>query len=170
MDAISKDIWLEDKELTQHYNSVGNGKGIATFFSKNYQVEKYITKNSYQITKIKSLTRDIINVYRSSSGVDDEEFCSDLTSLFNPSKETLIVGDFNICYKSEKATKILKTLDTLGFSQLVKKPTHSQGRLIDHVHFFSPGRRTTCEVEQQGQYFTDHDLLKVRTAQGKYHI
>ena len=50
----------------------------------------------------------------------------------------------------------------MGFSQCVRMPTHIEGRLIDHVYSFSPGVNQNYEVDQQAQYFTDHDLLYIR--------
>ena len=85
----------------------------------------------------------------------------DIISLFN--KKTLLVGDLNICFINERNHKILKVIEKCGFKQQVKFPTHSAGRQIDHVYYFSPSEDApSLLVEQVGQFFTDHDMLIVK--------
>ena len=58
--------------------------------------------------------------------------------------------------------RFLKELSGLGFEQMAKFPTHMEGRIIDHIHFFSPNEKyPMIRVNQQSPYFTDHDLLFV---------
>ena len=120
----------------------------------------------YQMTLVGSQELNIINVYRSFSSDGALHFIEDFVSLFDDQKETVLAGDFNICYLEETNHPILRTLEALNFRQQVKMPTHVQGRLIDHIYFFSPrlDRAPDLEVLQFGQYFTDHDLLVVDTS------
>ena len=119
-----------------------------------------VTKPDYQITKLKSETIEIVNVYRS-AGVDNKTFLADLCSMLTPNKQTLIMGDFNICYKKEENNNVFGKLRSLGFKQLVKHSTHIEGGQIDQVFHYCPNRDNQFEVEQQAQYYTDHDLIKV---------
>ena len=151
---------LEEKGWKQHNNSVGRGKGISTFYKPEFVLEKDVTLPSYQMTKIRSDSIDIINVYRS-SGAENYNFIEDLCGLCNPEKHTLILGDFNICYNSQIDNQVYQTLRNMGFRQLVKHPTHIDGRLIDPVFSFSPGIEVIYEVKQQAQYYTDHDMIEV---------
>ena len=163
-----QETWLDREEEIQevkamkhHNNSVGRGKGVSTLFTSNYCLAKDVTKEKYQMTKIASENKDIINIYRSSDA-NDKEFLDDLTDLINLTKETLVLGDFNVCYIDEKSNSIIKALEGMRFIQHVKFPTHIEGRLIDHVYSFSPGTNQNYDVKQQAQYFTDHDLLHIR--------
>ena len=145
---------------TQHNNSVGKGKGITTFYKKDFVLEKDVTKPNYQMTKIMSDSMDIINIYRS-TGAEKSDFLEDLCQLFNQEKHTLILGDFNICYSTENSNQVFQTLRNMGFSQLVRAPTHIEGRKIDQVFCYCPGDDVVYEVSQIAQYYTDHDLIKV---------
>ena len=146
--------------MKQHNNNVGRGNGITTFYSEEFEVEKAITQEFYQITKIISNSVDIVNVYRS-SGADDISFMKDLTGLLNSEKHTLILGDFNICYQSNEQHGVFQTLKTLGYKQLVKSATHIEGRLLDQVFCFCPEVEIMYEVKQQTQYYLDHDLISM---------
>ena len=151
---------LEDQGFKQHNNSVGRGRGITTFYKSHFEVEEDVTKPDYQMTKLRSDFIDIINVYRSTGG-DNKDFIEDLCSLLNSKKQTLILGDMNICYNSENTNKVFVMLQNLGFKQLVKYPSHLEGRLIDHVFYYCPDGGVSYKVLQQAQYYTDHDLIKV---------
>ena len=88
----------------------------------------------------------------------------DLRGIFDDKKETLIVGDFNICFRKENNHQIIKLLKSMKFDQKTKSATHVQGRCIDHVYHYIPNpdeNTTTVKVLQFGQFFTDHDMLFV---------
>ena len=165
-----QETWLDPRKandfsiegLQKQFNSIGAGKGIATYFSDSYNFVLDIKTEKYQLTKIRSQKHDVINVYRSTTA-SSSTFLSDLKSLFDSNQQTLIVGDFNICYISESNHKVIKSLTELGFKQKVRVPTHKEGRLLDHVYVFTPNAEENLgvQVNQQSTYFTDHDLLFV---------
>ena len=129
--------------------------------NSDFQWVQDVQCDKYQMTKVTSQSLDIINIYRS-EGAITENFKKDLRMLFNAKKATYLVGDFNLCFKSESSHPVMREIRNLGFEQMVKFPTHLAGRLIDHVHFFSPNDHPQCiKVRQQSPYFTDHDLLSV---------
>ena len=158
---------LENEGWQQHNNSIGKGKGITTFYKPNYIWVGDVTKANYQLTKLKSVGMDVINVYRS-AGAENTDFVEDLFGLITSGKRTLVLGDFNICYISEFSNLVFQALRSNGFQQIVEHPTHIEGRQIDLVFFHCPDQAICYEVKQQAQYFTDHDLLKV--VQGKYSV
>ena len=100
-------------EFSAHFNSVGRGKGIATYFREGFFVQEDVVQPNYQMTKISSVEIEIINVYRSSNA--PVSFLDDLQKLINCESPTHIIGDFNICYKSERDNKIIKKLEEMGF-------------------------------------------------------
>ena len=153
---------LPNSKWKQHNNSVGRGKGITTLFTERYTWEKDITKKDYQITKIVADNLAIINVYRSDCA-DDDIFMEDLFELFDTRKQTLIVGDLNLCFLKEGSNRLFKSFLDKGFTQIVKNPTSLKGRLID-LAFISPSYSDVSYVaRQQSQFFTDHDLIEVIT-------
>ena len=168
LDPLAPEInLLENIEWKQHNNSFGRGKGITTFYQKEFVWKKDVTKANYQITKVLSEEIDIINIYRS-SGAENINFVEDLCGLMTSGKQTIILGDFNLCFASENSNQVFQALKSMGFQQLVKHPTHIEGRLIDLVFFFSPDPSACYDVQQQAQWFTDHDLIQVVT--GKSYI
>ena len=111
------------------------------------------------MTLIESKELDIINIYRSDDAVS-EDFIKKIGELLNPKKPTIITGDFNLCYTSQRNHSIFKALDKHQFKQLVTKSTQIEGRIIDLV--FTNARERELNVSQIAQYFTDHDLIEVR--------
>ena len=82
--------------------------------------------------------------------------------MIDKSRETFIVGDFNICFLSEAHHPVIQFLSSHGFKQLVKRPTQIEGRLIDHIYHHRPSSNfdfANFTVNQQSCYFTDHDVL-----------
>ena len=112
------------------------------------------------MTKITSERLDNINVYRS-IGAETENLLEDLFTLISPGKQTLFVGDFNLCYLTESSHQLFQAFQRMGYRQIVEDPTSIMGRLID-VAFISP---TDSDVfnkpQQQSQFFTDHDLIEI---------
>ena len=87
----------------------------------------------------------------------------DFSKLFDPKQYTLVVGDFNLCSKSEKKHTIFQFMEREGFVQLVDSPTHMEGRHIDQVFMFNPEQRDNQQlaVKQQSPFYTDHDILYI---------
>ena len=115
--------------LNFHLNSVGPGKGIATYFSSDYKFSEDKTNEQFQITKISSEQLDILNIYRS-QGADTHQFLSALVSLLNLYKDTLLVGDFNLPLLSSFSHPVIVQISKLGFNQFVSSATHDKG--FDH--------------------------------------
>ena len=137
-------------------------------FKTKFTFDIDIATETYQMTKISSSSQDIINIYRS-QGAPSFQFSSDLRTMFNYEKETLIVGDLNICFANERTHLVLQDIEKLGFTQKVQYPTHREGRQIDHVYIFSPDTavKSNVGVFQQSPFFSDHDILFV-TQVSKY--
>ena len=123
-------------EYNSHYNSYGDGKGIALYFLEDFEHVLDICTMNHQISKIKSIQFDIICVYRSSDSrkINQINFLKDLNSLIHVNRKTFVLGDFNFNALSPEKNLILKELGNWDFIQMVKKPTHFQGGLIDHCY------------------------------------
>ena len=70
----------------------------------------------------------------------------------------MIVGDFNACYRDDHNNKLIHGLLQMGFKQIIDKPTHIRGRIIDQIYMNDPSR-LTFSVEKYSPYYTDHDAL-----------
>ena len=146
---------------TPHFNSVGNGKGICIFFNSSFVLDTVISKESYQISKLVSENYDFISVYRStdSNRCNQKTFCSQISEVINQRKNTIISGDFNIDALSMEENSIPVTLARSGFKQIVQKPTHIRGGLIDHCYVSESISNVFLILRQKAVYYTDHDLI-----------
>ena len=146
-----------------HFNSVGNGKGLALYFRSNFKPVLDIKKDAYQMSKLESEEYDVISVYRStdSNKRNQERFFADLKAMVDKNKITFVLGDFNInwinCEASIKESEFLKC----GFIQLVKEPAHNQGGIIDHCYISKNVIPSSVLLRQSSVYYTDHDILEV---------
>ena len=143
-----------------HVISVGNGKGIATYYKTGMFIHKqdYITPNM-QITKFWSNNINVINVYRSSKG-NSVELLEKIVEMLTPNMSTLITGDFNICYSRNPRNRMSKGIENNGFKQLVKEPTHILGGHIDHVYWKTSDKNWDDPIiERYSAYYSDHDAL-----------
>ena len=163
--ALSE-TWLEHETnlhldgYSEHFNSVGPGKGLAIYFkAETFKHIEDIKKQKMQLTKMGSPDLDVIALYRSEQG-NSSELLEHIIQLIAPDKNTVICGDFNICYLATRNNRITKYLEQNGFIQLMKEPTHIQGRLLDHF-YFRPRQNNDVKTEifRYSPYYTDHDAI-----------
>ena len=159
------ETWLDNTELSidgysAHFNSAGNGKGIAVYIKDtSFKPTIDIKQEKMQITKLESIEMDIISVYRSEQG-NPTELLNHIINMINAERATVILGDFNICYYTNRNNKISKYLHNTGFQQLVDEPTHVKGRHIDHL-YFKPGKSCSEKpsLYRYTPYYSDHDAI-----------
>ena len=102
-----------------------------------------------------------ITVYRSSnhSIVDTAK---SLKKFIDVKEITLITGDFNVCTVKDPRNAVTKMLEGLGFLQLVKDATHTQGGHIDHSYWLDETKMWELpKLEHYTPYYSDHDSLLV---------
>ena len=150
---------------SSHFINIGKGKGIATFFKQNLFTHKQDFKGqNMQVTKFHSPEADTLCVYRSSTG-NSVELLHNLIAMITPGKSTLITGDFNICMLNHWKNRMTKGLESIGFIQKIRDPTHILGGHIDHVYWKDERSEwEDLEVELYTPYYSDHDALLVSMA------
>ena len=144
-----------DTQLT----SVGRGKGIATYYKSSvFKHQQDYTTAHMQITKFSSENLDVINVYRSNNG-NSVELLTKVLEMVTPEKPMLITGDFNICFMNHSKNRLSRGLmETEGFQQLMREPTHIMGGHIDHVYWRDVKAMWMAPVlERYSPYYSDHD-------------
>ena len=158
-DNNNENIQIEGFSLQA--NGVGRGKGIATYFKENiFQHSKDIKEKYFQLTKLTSKFLDVISVYRSQEG-SVNQVLNVVMSLIDWDKTTLLCGDFNICYISDRNNKLVSSLEDLEFKQLVQEATHIKGGLIDHVYIRERTEIESVNCSLYSPYYSalDHDAL-----------
>ena len=154
---------LQIGNYSLHVNSIGCGKGLATYFrQEKFSHEFDIKENEIQISKFTSEELDVFSIYRSNNcQLNFEDVFEDLLVKDKP---TLILGDMNICYQKQRRDVNIQYLESKQFKQLVKGATHLLGGQIDHAYFVDPQSAfTNVDVEQYSPYYTarDHNGLLI---------
>ena len=144
-----------DLNLVNH----GRGKGLATYYTDQFQAAGAINKDFYQIAKVSSAEFDVINVY-CSHGLNTVEFLRDLGSLAGSMKTGFIIGDFNVDFLHEPKAAIVRKILSHGFKQMVSHPTHMEGGLLDHA--YHKGLSWEPIADLHFPYYSDHALISIR--------
>ena len=149
-----------------HFVNVGNGKGLALYYTEKFSVSTVCATEQYQIAKMESDEIDIIYVYRSSDSNQSKQynFSKQVLSMVNEYKKTLILGDFNCSALVNADNAIVRSIENSGFIQAVQKPTHIQGGLIDHMYVSHHIAPELLQVTQKAVYCTDHDIMELSIA------
>ena len=163
---LSDDFILDNLNIDGfklHLNSFGEqrGKGLAVYYRDEVFTEKMKIKYpTLQVSSFSSSSLDVIAIYRSSNcHIDPNE----IISLINLDKDTIICGDFNLCFKVKKTHKFIQSLLHLDFEQKVSEATHIQGGLIDQVYFRKGKQQQDVDIKMYSPYYTaqDHDAICV---------
>ena len=81
--------------------------------------------------------------------------------VVDSSRPTILCGDTNIDISRDKGQSFLDFMKNLGLTQLVQKPTHQSGGLLDHVYITSD-LFEKVSVKQTGVFFSDHDMITIK--------
>ena len=102
-----QETWIEDETLhryeipsyTYHSNSFGRGKGIVIFYKEDhFKHIADIKKENLQLTKLSSITVDVIAVY-SSQNCPYDLLNEGIKKLLTVDKPSLVVEDFTFWFK-----------------------------------------------------------------------
>ena len=178
------ETWLEDDNLFNKNNQRvfekgkylnivhGKGKGLAAIFKEPF--DYYYTNKGLHHSFIGfRLKKHYIIFTYISSQAKPEDYKEDLIFLChneNYRNEPLILlGDINISH-DDQSHGFMILMRKLGFTQIVKKPTHDGGRIIDQVHIRNVNPQNVC-LYQKPVCFSDHDLLFVsfKSTENKKH-
>ena len=154
-----KDFSLKGYNMTEVSN--GPGKGCVTYVKEEEEVKSYskIDMASCESISFKMAGRDIqlTLVYLSSHSqlIDVKKMIEKIPSK---AKHHIIIGDFNF---SSKESNILTDLFTkqMGLSQIIERPTHKDGRTIDHC-YMSP--EINYNIPFINHYYTDHSAICIK--------
>ena len=156
---------LNLREFESIQVNLGNGKGIAAII-KNSILSLFrdsdiscLTDTSKQFSAILIRTSnvDLIFLYLS-QGFEWKELQSLLNHWISEEKCVAILGDMNIDFLTSNH-KFLKYMSRKGFKQLIEKPTHERGNLIDHIYVNRNLLDKGPIHSQRGVYFSDHDII-----------
>ena len=101
---------------------------------------------------------DVIFVYLS-AGCNKEEVFRQLESWIERERPTTIMGDFNIEY--QKGNKLIKSLEKIGFAQMMQESTCDTGSLIDHIYVNEALKSLGISTQRDSAYYSDHDIITI---------
>ena len=167
-----QETWLtKDKPLPTldgykvYLSGEGRGKGVATYvktcLTKGIHSISHFSNELFQLLKISLKEFDLVNIYRSPSAESNKNishFSKTVSKHITVGRNTVICGDMNIDLSIHKGNDFSRKMSELGFSQLITKPTHLCGGILDHCYVRSP-----YEVywDIYSPYYTDHDALNI---------
>ena len=73
----------------------------------------------------------------------------------------IIIGDLNFCYQGNEGKHLRAILDKLNFTQIIEKPTHIEGHLLDHAYVRNLNGQLMFKSELHSKYYTDHKGIAV---------
>ena len=162
------ETWLEEEESVElpgfksYFASHGKGKGVAVF-SKLEIVEEPLIEatENYSIIAIRTLKMDVIFLYLSQGiGAMLEEKILKWVNLAQP---TAIMGDMNWHFEENSTNAMQKFLYKAQFQQLITKPSHEQGHVLDQIYVNHFLLDPTTYQESHPVYYSDHDIISLFT-------
>ena len=143
-----------------HFNSIGRGAGIVTYFSSDFTFLRDITDDRYQMTSISSEMLMIINIYRSTNA-DNSSFLSHLTDLLEGSSTSIIIcGDLNFCQRDENNHPVYKFLLDKNFIPALNPPIGTRnGRCLDQIWTSLREGVKFNKTSVQNSYYSDHSKV-----------
>ena len=156
------ETWLKPGEERQFEGSSGffanhgGGKGVSVFSRIDGNVLTSITSDKYSCIHLRTCKFDAIFVYLS-SGCDKDEVSQLLETWIDQDVPTTIMGDFNIDFS--KDDKLVKSLEHIGFEQLINESTIDTGNLIDHIYVNVGLKSLNISTQRDSAFYSDHDVI-----------
>ena len=167
---LNENSCLDDLNLPTfklHAVKAGSGKGIATYYKENIFIHiEDVKEMNFQLSKFSCKQYDIINLYRSNSS-KFEEVNEMLSTMIDLKRPTLIIGDFNFCYMDSARNLTKDFLKHLDFKQIVERPTHIEGNLIDQAHLRDTHGNLKARAFLHSKYYSDHKSTAIILKTGK---
>ena len=103
----------------------------------------------------------LIVVYRSPSRNSQSELAEHLCKLIPSEGSVIILGDFNIHPKEkhDHYMKFNKRMANNGLLQIIDKPSHKDGNILDHVYVRGI---EFADWQFHHPYYSDHDAICLR--------
>ena len=146
--------WADIPGKQKHFASYGKGKGCGIYHNdeeslknvKNFQCENFQILSGLYNEKIQ-----VFVLYLSK-----EANFKDIIEILQQwmiARPTIVIGDFN--YQASEENMLSTFLHSKGLMQIVKRPTHVDGGIIDHCYVPSEWKNT-INAEYFFTYYTDH--------------
>ena len=165
---VAAETWLypgEKIEIPSHAShllSNGRGKGLASFTKGHSKMIETIEKDEYSMMKMELDKKFFIFMYISKNA-KSSEYIHDIDALLKNTSNspTALIGDVNWNY-AQKSHPMKKFMQDNKFEQIIEKPTHIGGNIIDHVYVNPKMKDLSVQILQKPVPFSDHYALYLK--------
>ena len=114
-----------------------------------------------QILKAELQNFTLILVYRSPSRNSHSELADQLLELIPTDGSVIVLGDINLHPQENNNhyANFLNRMASIGLSQIIDKPTHKDGNILDHVYVRGI---EIADWQFHHPYYSDHDAMCLR--------
>ena len=138
--------------------NIGDGKGVMAF-AKHQHFVKSISSSSDTFSAIMLETENIDIVFLYLSQPFDWKKLEEIFDRWiRKDKAVAVIGDMNIDFL-DGSHNLMAYMKKNGFTQLIQKPTHEKGNLLDHIYVNAALLQMQPYSSQRSCYFSDHDII-----------
>ena len=155
MIGINKDMFIV------HCDHNSRGGGVALIVNTNLHHKQIRMNTILEIVVVETnepIQIIVISVYRPPS-IPIDMFMNLMLEIIAQFQHvpTCIVGDFNEDVSITSNTHCCTMFRSQGFKQMVDKPTHDSGTIIDHLYMSQT--LNTMQIDVTDCYYSDHDCI-----------
>ena len=156
---------IEIPSHASHLLSNGRGKGLASFTKGHSKMIETFQKDDYSMMKMEVDNKFFIFVYISKTANSSQYICDIEALLKNTSNSpTALIGDVNWHF-SQQSHPMKKFMQDNKFEQLIEKPTHIGGNIIDHLYVNPQMKDLSVQILQKPVPYSDHYALYLKINQ-----
>ena len=155
MMGINEDMFIVHCD----HNNRGGGVALIVNTNLNFKQIRMITILEIVVVEISEpIQMIVISVYRPPSTPTDV-FINHMLEIIAQFKHvpTCIVGDFNEDASITSNIHCCTMFRLQCFKQMINKPTHDSGTIIDHVYVLQTAN--TMQTDVTDGYYSDHDCI-----------
>lgn len=149
--------WLDVPDKKRILSSNGRGKGCGIYYKNDQCFTNMNTHSSeyFQITfGIYKNSIQVFVLYISKGA--DLDLIVEFMKKWMKTGPRIIIGDFN--FESSNINVLSKFLKSKGLIQIVNRPTHIEGGIIDHC-YVEKNMKNTIVADYIFSYYTDHTSI-----------
>ena len=157
--------WIDIPNKNKTLSCVGRGKGCCVYYDNDQclrNINKFISQKFQIISGIYKNCAQIFVLYIS-KGADFDLIVNTMKNMMIPGPK-IVIGDFN--YESTKHNALTLFLNSKGLIQIVNRPTHIEGGIIDHC-YVEKNMMNAIKIDYIYPYYSDHISICLSISQHK---
>ena len=146
--------WTKFVNKNSTFSSHGNGKGCCMYYDDKDPLQEMKSYSSERFQMVGGISSNNIQIYTLyiSQQASFDCIITKLKEWMKPGP-MIVIGDFN--FEATKENALSKFLCFQGLTQIVNRPTHIEGGIIDHCYVKSEWKES-IKVDYIFPHFSDH--------------